>query len=337
MRLKTEISKPRLLIFTLLVIFGVFAWAVAQRLRPEVQVGYPSRGEAVEAVYATGVVEPVYQAKIGPLSAARILKIVKRDGDPVKSGEVLAQLDGREAVGNLEQQAARRDYLRDEIKRQQTLVDKGFVSASSMSKLVFDLKQADAALASSRRPLAETVLRAPIDGIVLRQDGEAGEMASVGQALFWVGSTRPLRVSADVDEEDILRVKPGQKALLKADGLNGQILLGRVQEITEKGDSLNKNYRVRLSLPEDTPLKIGMTVEVNIIIDERQNALLVPSASVKGDQIWRVVNGILTLVPVKIGVRGQDRTEILSGINLEDTIVVSPVTGLKMGQVVRSH
>ncbi|MEY4591652.1 MAG: hypothetical protein RIR18_547 [Pseudomonadota bacterium] len=322
-----------ILLLALVVAIGFFA----QRFTPTVMTDKPSRGPAIEAVYATGVVEPVSQAKIGPLAAARILHIYKRDGDIVRAGEVLAQLDGREAEGNLEQQAARRDYLRDELKRQQALVDKGFVSPSSMSKLVFDLKQADASLAAARRPLAETALRSPMSGMVLRQDGEAGEMAGSGQTLFWIGNPRPLRITADVDEEDILRIKPGQKALLKADGLPGQALPAQVVEITEKGDSLNKNYRVRLSLPDDTPLKTGMTVEVNIIITERADALLVPNSSVRGEQVWTLVDNKVVLKPAKIGVRGQDKTEILGGLTPGDVVIISPSPSLKDGQSVRSR
>lgn len=320
-----------------IVVVSLLVWGGRWRLIPEVVVAQPSRGPAVEAIYATGVVEPVLQAKIGPLAAARILRIHKRDGDMVSVGDVLAQLDGREAEGNLEQQAARRDYLRDELKRQQTLVDKGFVSPSAMSKLVFDLKQADASLAATRRPLSETALRSPMSGIVLRQDGEAGEMAASGQTLFWIGNPRPLRVTADVDEEDILRVKTGQRALLKSDGLRGQALSAQVADITEKGDSLNKNYRVRLSLPDDTPLKTGMTVEVNIIVAERADALLVPNASVRGEQVWTLSENKAVLKPAKIGVRGQDKTEILGGLMPNDVVIISPPPSLKDGQTVRSR
>lgn len=303
-----------------------------------VLVEKPKQGLAVEAVYATGVVEPVIQAKVAPLAAARVLKILKRDGDVVGVGEPLVLLDQREAAGNLEQQEARRDYLKDEIRRQQVLVEKGFVSQAALSKLAFDLKQADASLQSARRPLAETVLRSPLRGIVLRQEGEAGEMVTAGQGLFWVGDPKSMRVTADVDEEDILRVRPGQKALIKADGLPGQVVQAVVGEITEKGDSLNKSYRVRLVLPADAPLKTGMTVEVNIVITERPQALLVPTSSLRGERLWTVDNlasPVARLLPVKTGVRGQEQTEILEGISPDQSVISVPPAQLVDGQSIR--
>lgn len=319
-----------------LVLFGS-AWIIRQRLVPAVDSVYPSQGPAVEAVYATGIAEPVHQAKVAPLSAARLTHVFKRDGDAVQAGEPLAQLDDREAQGNLTQLLAKRDYLREELSRQQALVSKTFISPSALSKLAFDLKQAEAALDAARRPLSETTLRAPISGIVLRQDGEVGEMIPAGQAVFWVGKLQPLRITADVDEEDILRVKTGQKAFLKADGLRGQALPATVADITEKGDSLNKNYRVRLNVPDNIALRTGMTVEVNILINERHNAWLVPNSALRGDQLWTIDQGKAVLKPVKVGVRGQDKTEILEGVDANTAILSNPPTSLQSGQSVRTR
>ncbi|MCX8145356.1 MAG: efflux RND transporter periplasmic adaptor subunit [Azovibrio sp.] len=300
-----------------------------------VQTAQPIRGAAVEAVYATAVVEPLVLAKVAPLGPARLVAIHKRDGEPVAAQEALAQLDDREARGNLEQWHAQRDYRRQDLKRQEALVAQGFVSPATLDKVRAELRQAEAALAAARRPLAETVLRAPIGGVVLRQDGEIGEMVSAGQVLFWVGAPQPLRITADVDEEDILRLTPGQKALIKADGLPHQVIEGKVSEITEKGDPINKNYRVRISLPETTPLKTGMTVEVNIITRESADALLVPLASLKGKAIWTVQNGRAVLVPVETGVRGKEQVEILAGLAPDALLIVDPPSRLAAGARVR--
>ena len=80
-------------------------------------------------------------------------------------------------------------------------------------------------------------------------------------------------VTAEVDEEDIARCRPGQQAVIKADAFPGRVLKGQVNEITPLGDPLNKSYRVRVALPDDTPLHLGMTTELNIIVSEQPNAL----------------------------------------------------------------
>ena len=90
-----------------------------------------------------------------------------------------------------------------------------------------------------------------------------------------------------MDEEDIPLVTVGQPVLIKADAFPGRILDGTVAEITPKGDPVNKSYRVRIGLPPDTPLMIGMTVESNIVVRREDAALLVPQAASRDGRLRR--------------------------------------------------
>jgi multidrug efflux pump subunit AcrA (membrane-fusion protein) len=86
-----------------------------------------------------------------------------------------------------------------------------------------------------------------------------------------------------VDEEDIAQVRPGQEVLIRADALAGQTFRGQVLAVTPKGDPVARSYRVRISLPADTPLMIGMTTETNIVLRRSDNALLVSVGAVQQD------------------------------------------------------
>ncbi|MBZ0094912.1 MAG: efflux RND transporter periplasmic adaptor subunit [Sulfuricella sp.] len=311
------------------VALGLFAYS---KTRITVTLERPTRGPAVDAVYATGTVEPVYWSKVAPLGTGRIAAILARDGDPVKKGTVLARLEDQDKSANVMQLAARRDFLKDELIRAQNLQRKGFFSTQALERAASDLKQAEAALAAANKPLADTLLTAPIDGVVLRQDGEAGETVLANQTLFWVGLAKPLRVIAEVDEEDIARVHPGQRVLIKADAFPGVVLEGLVAEITPKGDPINKSYRVRVSLPDDTPLKVGMTTETNILVREEAHALLVPAAALSGGKLWVAENGRAKRLPVKTGTIGEKKAEILSGLKGDETVIANPPPELKEGE-----
>ncbi|TIU96484.1 MAG: HlyD family efflux transporter periplasmic adaptor subunit, partial [Mesorhizobium sp.] len=91
-----------------------------------------------------------------------------------------------------------------------------------------------------------------------------------------------------VNEEDIPRVEIGQRALLKSDAFLRQNLEAVVDSITPKGDPVTKTYRVRFRLPDDTPLRIGMSTDVNIVIRVSKNALLIPSVAVDGNKVFMV-------------------------------------------------
>jgi RND family efflux transporter MFP subunit len=145
----------------------------------------------------------------------------------------------------------------------------------------------------------------------------------------------PLRISADVDEEDIPLVKIGQKVLIRADAFPARVFTGEVKEVTPKGDPVARNYRVRIQLPSDTALMIGMTAETNIVTREKQDALLIPASAVSGDALWAVRDGRLVNIPVQIGIKGRDRVEIAAGLSDADAVVIDPSQRLKPGQTVR--
>ena len=94
-----------------------------------------------------------------------------------------------------------------------------------------------------------------------------------------------------MDEEDIPLVQVGQKVLVRADAFPGRVFDAVVKEVTPKGDPVGRSYRVRLGLPDNLPLRIGMTTEANIVVAERNNALLLPAAVVKDGAVWKVTDG----------------------------------------------
>ncbi len=302
-----------------------------------VTVAQPLRGPAVEAVYATGNVEPVRWAKVGPKGTARIEQILAREGEQVTHGQVLARLNDVEARARVAQLSAQERLLQGEVKRLTPLLTKGYVGKQAYDRTVSDHTQAQASLAAAQQVVNDFSLRAPMDGIVLRQDGEPGETVTSTQVLFWVGETSPLRITAEVDEEDIPRVKTGQRVVIKADAFPGATPEGTVGDITPMGDPINKSYRVRISLPADTRLKIGMTTEVNIIVRETPQALLVPVDAVSNGKSWRVRDGKATPVAVTTGALDEKRIEIVTGLSEQDAVIIAPPPGLKAGDKVRTQ
>jgi len=140
---------------------------------------------------------------------------------------------------------------------------------------------------------------------------------------------------AEVDEEDIPLVRRGQATLIKADAFPGQALNGTVEQITPKGDPVNKTYRVRIALPDDTPLLVGMTTEVNIVVIEHKDALLVPATAVRAGQVWVVEAGRAQPKAVRVGIVGDRMTEIVDGLADGARVVAAPPANLKSGARVR--
>ena len=327
--------RPRIIILLLLLVLGLAGAWVWRGLPPSVAVATATTGPAVQAVYATGNVEPVHWAKVGPAVRARIIAVLVEEGARVAEGQPMAKLDDREAQHRAEEAEARANFAQEDLARVRTLVARDVASRAALDRAEAEARAVRAVAEAAKRRLDDYIVRAPSAGLVLRRDAEVGEVVDTPAALFWIGEPKPLRITAEVDEEDIAQIREGQRALLRADAFAGQVLNARVTQITPKGDATRKAYRVRLALPEDTPLMIGMTVEANIVLRETANAVLIPPAALRGDYVFVAQGEVARRRQVTVGVQGPRAVEIRQGIAAGDVVVLDPPQGLKDGQALR--
>ena len=302
---------------------------------PAVTVARVTRGAAAEIVYATGAVEPETWSRSTPLVRGRIIERCRCEGKIVKKGDLLARLDDKEPLATLNDLRALEEFQKREFDRQSQLLARGVATSQAYQRAESDLARIQAQIAAQAQRLEYYKLVSPMDGTVLKEDGEVGDMVDPGTILYRIGLERPLWVVADVNEEDIPRVQVGQKALLRTDAFAGQVLPGFVKQITPAGDPVSKTFRVRIGLPDDTPLRVGMSVEANIVSREKSDVLLVPANAVVDGNLLTIENDRAHLRKVEIGIRGTGFVEIVNGAS-EGELVASPATtNIKNGSRVR--
>jgi RND family efflux transporter MFP subunit len=303
-----------------------------------VTVAKAVRAPAVQAVYATGTVEASVTIRVSPQVAGRLMELKVDEGQAVKAGDVLARLDDSDLRASLSELEARLGYAEQQFDRIGTLLKQGWATKEKFDQSRSETDAAKQAARRVRELLTFMQLRTPVDGRIIRRDGEVGDFIPVNQAVFFLAKAGvPLRISADVDEEDIPLVKVGQKVVIRSDAFPSRVFTGEVNEITPKGDPVARSYRVRIELPADTALLIGMTAETNIVTAEKQDALMIPASAVVGSSVWVVRDGKLENSPVQIGIKGRERVEAVSGINEGDVVVVEPPKTLKTGEAVRAR
>src|SRR6201994_4967397 len=276
-----------------------------------------------EAVYGTGTVEPQRWAKVVPLARRRLVELCQCEGQAVKTGQVLARQDDAEERSELRELEITNAQLQRDLDRAEKDRDKSSQAQAEYEQRWTKFEQSKSRIAAQKVKLDSMVLRAPLDGMVLRRDGEVGEIAGPTDVLFWVGPPAPTQVVAEVNEEEINRLAVGQKAFLRSDAFAAQVLRATVAQITPKGDPSRKTFRVYLLLPADTPLRIGMSVEVNIIFRDRPSATVVPAEAVIDNSVQVVNNGQVEKVAVTTGIRGGRNVEITRGIS-RGMAVLSP-------------
>lgn len=320
------------------------AWYFAGR-PPLVAVVTPTLGPAIEAVYATGIVEAIDTARVGTTVAGRVVAVLVWEGDVVRQGQPLAQLDDREARQALEDARARLALAEQELARDRVLVATGVHTVQALQRSVAERDRASAAVELAARQVDDRRIVAPLDGIVMRREVDPGNTAAAATALFTVASTARLRIAADVDERDIAAVRMGARVAIRADAYPNEAFTAVVTNIRRQGDTATRTFRVEADLPPPTRLFIGMTVDVNIVVAERPDALLLPPGALRHDPpqggrpgpayVFRVQDDLARRVPVETGAEGAAAVEIRSGVARNDQVIADPPENLADGARVR--
>lgn len=318
----------------LLALGGGYVWL----LRPLPVTVVPARtGLAMDAVYATGVVDYARQANIAAVVSAPIVSVDVVEGQTVERGQTLARLeDGPQAASaaQLEAQAA----LSRAVERRATrLADEGYGPKADAEDAQAQRRAAEAAARSAAASLRFYRVTAPFRGVITRSEADVGNLATPSTVLFTLAAADTLRVTAQVDERDIEGLTPGRLALISADGLPGQVIRGQVTAVTPAGDPEARVFRVRVALPRSVLLRPGMTVDVNIILATRASAVLIPAAAVKEDRAWVAAGGKAEPRTLKIGARADGSVEVVSGVRPGERVIVDPPDGLRAGRAVKAR
>lgn len=318
-----------LIILTVAILFYLYS-------RKSVQVTKLIRGPAIQSVYATGTVEGTVMLPLAARNPGRIVELNSDEGRPIIQGEILARLEDQDLRQALEEAKAAEQFARIEHERNLDMIKAGAVSQQSRQRTESEWLAAQARLARAESLAEFMQITAPFNGQVIRRDGEIGEMIAANETIFWVTDSSGLRITAEVDEEDIALVHSEQRVLIRADAFPNRVFESTVQSVTPKGDPIARSYRVRMALDPALPLKIGMTAEVNIVTQERQDALLLKPQTLDGMSVWIAHDGRLLKRTLETGARGEEYIEVLHGLSENDLIVLNPSQSFRENQRVRT-
>ena len=316
---------PRILLVLVLLLLaggGWYGYTNFWRAQP-VTTAIAMHAPVSEAIYGTGTVEPERWAKVVPLQRRRLIELCSCEGQAVKAGQVLGRQDDAEERSALHELEVDNEQLARDLARAEKDRGNSDAAQKDYEQRWTRLEESKSRIAAQKVRIDQLVLRAPLDGMVLRRDGEVGEIAGPTDVLFWVGPPAPMQVVAEINEEEINRIAVGQKAYLRSEAFPGEALRATVSQITPKGDPARKTFRVYLRLPQDTRLRIGMSVEANIIVREKAQAIVVPTEAIADDAVQVVNNGRIQRLPVRLGVRGSRNVEIMGDVT-RGMAVLSP-------------
>lgn len=200
------------------------------------------------------------------------------------------------------------------------------VAKSRLTKTRTDLetaiKNAQNQLQIAGEESGNYTLRSDIDGVVLKIMKEQGELVRRSEAVAMVGQPENFYLKLTVDELDVQRVKVGQPALIKIDAVSEKVFQGKVAKVYPLVDTRQQSLRVDVTLDESVAgLISGLAAEVNIVIQKKETALVVPRQLVQpGDSIWVVEGNEKRKVKIVRGIETLDEVEIVSGITAQSIL-----------------
>lgn len=295
------------------------------------------RGPVAEVVYATGFVETQRPIDVSSRVTAPVSVVLADEGDHVVRGQALAVLDAEDQRATIAELTANRINAEQDERRALALFRQGWSTNAVRDKAVAAASSARALEAAAKARYNQNTVRSGINGVILRRDVEPGDLATPSKTLFEIGDPRQLRVTATVDERDIPLVRKGADVLMSSEAYPERVFRGQVSEITPGGDPAQRAFRVRVSPDAAANLPIGLTLEVNIMISQKQQALLVPGGAVRDGAIWLVEGGHVRKAAVAVGTRGATETEILNGVGDRACVIRQPAPDLKDGQRVTAR
>jgi RND family efflux transporter MFP subunit len=286
----------------------------------------------VAAEEVVGTVRPKLRSVIEAKISGRIEKMLVVPGQEVKAGDLLVQLDAREAKARLDQAIAVRQQAENDLKRYEVLRAKQVVTPADFEAAQSKVQIAVAAAAEAETNLAYAAITAPFDGVITRKLADVGDLAVPGKTLLEIEDPRVLQFEAAVPEAVIDHVKLGTRFPVHVVSTE---LEGTVSEIAPSADVTSRTFLVKLDLPNATGLRAGQFGRVAIPVSET-NVLRAPAAAVvqRGQMefVFVVAGNHAQLRIVKTGRHFGNEVELLSGVSAGEQVVTEHAASLVDGQ-----
>lgn len=295
-----------------------------------------------------GSIEPEKKVEVFSRLAAYVKKIVKEEGDIVKTDDILALLDDKEIIISYQQakiqlKQAELTYKDEEknFQRSQELREEELISVqdfqtseATFKKAKLDYEDKFENFKNLELQLNYTKIRTPVSGFVTERLIEVGDRVTSNQQVFTVEDFSPLLVKVYVPTVDTVNLKKGMKARISTDVLPGETFDGNIKLINPRIDSQSGTVKITLEVYDKTlKLKPGMFVEVRIVISNNPEALVIPKKAIiyREDRAFVYVfdRGQVFQHEVSIGVTEGDDIEIKKGLQEGNRVVSVGIEGLK--------
>lgn len=363
--------------------WGYFKY-VAVEPPPRYRTVEVTRGDVISTVSATGTIEPHVKVIVGSQVSGTVIKWNFDFNDVVKQGDILLELDRDRFNATVSQRTAAVAVAKAREAEQRAIVEKTKLdvqrieeAAERMAASDFELRSiradlaaveaslqathaqveaAEADLRNATVELEKTIIRSPIDGVVIKRAIDIGQTVAASlQApdLYTIANDlRKMQVNAAVSETDIGRIHEGMEAQFRVDAFPGRKFRGVVSQVRYAETVVDNVVTYTTLIDVDNPdlsLRPGMTATILFEIEKAENVLIVPNTALRFDpnaassasinwmqpgkgrvarpRVFKMVNESLVEIPLELGLNDGSSTQIVSGEIKDGDAVATEIIG----------
>jgi membrane fusion protein (multidrug efflux system) len=292
-----------------------------------VKVGTVRTGTISEEISAVGSLLANESVMIRPERDGRIAAIHFTEGQLVRKGAKLVSLDTAEIEAQLAAVTSEMSLNRSRLKRAEDLHEKKFISAQALDDAREALNQSVARHAEVQARFEKSTVIAPFEGVAGLRQVSPGAYAKAGQDVARLEGIGTLKLDFRVPETYLGKIRPGQEVQVRVDAYGTETHRGEIYAIEPSVDDQTRTVLLRARVPNPgVRLKPGMFARVVLVLETRENALIVPEQALvplgKDRFVFRLADGKAVMAKVELGLRRPGEVEIRDGLKAGETIII---------------
>jgi len=297
-----------------------------------VEVGRVETMRLEEDTQAVGTLRSRQGVMLRPEVSGRVARLAFSDGQRVRRGQLLVQLDDALQRAQLQQADAQASIARTNLQRNRDLLAQNFISHSAVDQSLANLQVAEAQVALAQAQLSRMQIVAPFDGVVGIRAVNVGDYVKDGSDLVNIEDLSSVWVDFRLPERFMARLKAGQGVQVTLDALPGKQFNGRVEALDSQLDANGRSVLVRARLVNaGGELRAGMYARARIVFDVRAAALVVPEEALvpmgEKQYLFKVLDEgdakVARRIEARIGQRVPGKVEVLEGLKAGDVVIVA--------------
>ena len=267
-------------------------WFFAQQYFGMSQTKYTTvsveEGPIVANIRASGTLNPVRSITIGTGVSGMIRELTVDFNDKVKQGQIIAKIDQREFQAKYDQAYANYELALKNHEYNISLMQQGFISKQALVTTENTMKAALGALDLSKKSLDDTLIRSPVDGVVVKRSVEVGQTVAASlqspEIFIIARNLAEMQVETSIDESDVGRIEEGQEATFTVDAFPNKVFNGKVKQVRKAPVNIQNVVTYTVLITADNPdLKLlpGMTANARIVVEKKEKTLKVLNTALR--------------------------------------------------------